>query len=41
MAKAIAAYLASDSFMYAPLVSNSPPPPPPPSSPPAGAGSSG
>uniref|UniRef100_A0A0E0AW02 Uncharacterized protein n=1 Tax=Oryza glumipatula TaxID=40148 RepID=A0A0E0AW02_9ORYZ len=38
MAKAIAAYLASDSFMYAPLVSNSPPPPP--SSPPAGAGSS-
>uniref|UniRef100_A0A0E0ICL5 Uncharacterized protein n=1 Tax=Oryza nivara TaxID=4536 RepID=A0A0E0ICL5_ORYNI len=41
MAKAIAAYLASDSFMYAPLVSNSPPPPPPPpSSPPAGGGSS-
>uniref|UniRef100_A0A0E0EM36 Uncharacterized protein n=1 Tax=Oryza meridionalis TaxID=40149 RepID=A0A0E0EM36_9ORYZ len=39
MAKAIAAYLASDSFMYAPLVSNSPTPPPP-SSPPAGAGSS-
>uniref|UniRef100_A0A0D9X8E2 Uncharacterized protein n=1 Tax=Leersia perrieri TaxID=77586 RepID=A0A0D9X8E2_9ORYZ len=27
LAKAVAAYLASDSFMYAPLVSNSPPPP--------------